>query len=370
VSSVDKLFQAFADAHGDEIPVRTGGEISPYWEDGAYSTAQEENESRMLARRTIRMEQWARDNDVHERVDWYPLHRFLVLWHEHTWGAWCSISDPEIFFTTEQWRIKKSFLDSALVQYDLIAKRLDYAEPAPDLSSAKGLLPITDIAADTRTGGLASVRLEGSDLPVVAGDHTLFQLVYVEGTDQPVHTVPRVMQVETVRDDEHRKEIVVHSSMPHFPVITTTYVLDKVSHVLEVRYALTKTRNLNKESLHVCLPIRHDRLEYGEAGHRLHYPSDQLPGSNYEFICTPDDLRLVDGDVAYHIRTPEVALVELGGIIDEHREGGAKVWTREPRPTAPLYLYVLNNYWHTNYKAYQEGEIKFNVRLTGQKVKN
>jgi hypothetical protein len=370
INSVDRLFKAFADAHGDEIPVRTGGEISPYWEDGAYSTAQEENDSRMLSRRTIRMEQWARDSDVHDRADWYPLHRFLVLWHEHTWGAWCSISDPEIFFTTEQWRIKKSFLDSARVEYNRIAHVIGYPEDEdadpPVIFDSK----ITGFDVDPMTGGLSSVMIK--DIPITwdTFGHHPFQLVYVEGTDDPLQTVPVVNHVEILLDDAWHKEVRVQSAMAFFPGITTTYRLDKHYGILDVEFKLDKLKNEAKESLHLCIPFVHDSMSYGDGAHALHYPTDQLAGSNREFICTPRQVTLKTGNQRIRIETPEVALVEIGGIIDEHRERGAKVWTREPQPTAPMYLYVLNNYWHTNYKAYQEGEIKFNVRLTGEKVKN
>ncbi|MBK6777521.1 MAG: hypothetical protein IPG74_17330 [Flavobacteriales bacterium] len=43
----------------------------------------------------------------------YRAKRSIVMWHEHTWGAWCSISDPDAHFTTDQWRVKKAFADSA-----------------------------------------------------------------------------------------------------------------------------------------------------------------------------------------------------------------------------------------------------------------
>ena len=56
----------------------------------------------------------------------FQLQKNIVLFHEHTWGSWCSISDPEIFFTTEQWRIKKSFVDSALVQYQRLASKVKF----------------------------------------------------------------------------------------------------------------------------------------------------------------------------------------------------------------------------------------------------
>ena len=370
LNSVDNLFQAFINRHGGDIPVKTGGEISPYWEDGAYSTAQEENDSRMLARRTIRMEEWARAQALHDRIDWYPLHRFLVLWHEHTWGAWCSVSDPDIFFTTEQWRIKKSFLDSARVEYDRIARVIGYPaeedEDPPVISDAV----ITDFQVDAKSGGLSSVMVKDMPVPWDDSGHDPFQLVYIEGTNDSKEALPVVRRVEITTDDAWHKEVRVQSAMPFFPTITTTYRLDKLYGILEAEFKLDKLKNPGKESLHLCLPFAHDGLSYGDGAHALHYPGDQLPGSNREFICTPEAVSLEQGDQVIRIETPEVALVELGGIIDEHQERGAKIWKRNVQSTSPLYLYILNNYWHTNYKADQEGEIRFKVRLVVEKAKS
>ena len=36
-----------------------------------------------------------------------------LLYSEHTWGAWCSVSDPERKETLEQWEIKKSYAEQA-----------------------------------------------------------------------------------------------------------------------------------------------------------------------------------------------------------------------------------------------------------------
>lgn len=367
ISSATKLFEEFAARHSREIPVQIGGEVSPYWEDGAYSTAQEENDSRRLVRRTLAMEAWARSKHLHEEIDWYPLHRFLVLWHEHTWGAWCSISDPEIFFTTAQWRIKKSFLDSAQVAFHEIANRIGYGKSAKAPAGAKQNEKIKDFTVDPASGGLTSIAFADFAMPWAAAPHSPFQLVYAEGTTDPKTNVPRVEQVKTLRDDGKRKEVEVISSMPYFPGITTTYALDKKGRNLEIRFVLQKTKNINKESLHLCIPVAHEEFSYGNETESLRYPADQLPGSNYEFICTPKWLHLRKGDVTYHMETPDVALVEMGAMIDEHQTLGAKTWKRTPQATSPMYLYILNNYWHTNYKAYQEGMITFSLTITAEK---
>ncbi len=65
----------------------------------------------------------------------YPLDDFekawvnTLLYSEHTWGAWCSITDPENEMTIEQWDIKKGYAENAdRMSWDLLEKNLGKAE--------------------------------------------------------------------------------------------------------------------------------------------------------------------------------------------------------------------------------------------------
>jgi len=80
-------------------------------------------------------------------------------------------------------------------------------------------------------------------------------------------------------------------------------------------------------------------------------------------VCTPGFIRIHQDDHSIHIRTSGLALAETNGIIDESQIRGAKVWKQEAATAPNLFLYVLNNFWHTNFKAYQDGEINFAVQL-------
>ena len=40
-----------------------------------------------------------------------------------------------------------------------------------------------------------------------------------------------------------------------------------------------------------------------------------------------------------------------------------KAWKTEAKSSSTIYLYALNNYWHTNFKADQEGPITFDLYL-------
>lgn len=133
-----------------------------------------------------------------------------------------------------------------------------------------------------------------------------------------------------------------------------------------MHYTIDKKAIREKEALHICLPfdLNNPTLTYGDQT-QLCYPQDQLPGSNKEFICVPDHFILQDTTWRITVFTPDCNLIELGAPIDESQTAGAKVWKRAKQTLSPLYLYVFNNYWHTNYKADQSGvfEVKVLIRV-------
>ena len=129
-------------------------------------------------------------------------------------------------------------------------------------------------------------------------------------------------------------------------------------------YSIDKKAIREKEALHVYLPfaLQNPTLSYGETT-LLNYPGDQMPGSNKEFICVPEKFILEDARFKITIYTPDCNLIEIGQPINEQQQFGAKVWSRETQDVSKLYLYVFNNYWHTNYKADQGGHLEFSFRV-------
>jgi hypothetical protein len=63
------------------------------------------------------------------------------------------------------------------------------------------------------------------------------------------------------------------------------------------------------------------------------------------------------------INCEKINLYEVGNIINEDKINSVKVWKKTQTNTGTIFLYVLNNYWHTNYKAAQEGKFDFEVSL-------
>jgi len=105
-----QLFQEFEARYGDRIP-EFRGDFTPYWEDGAGSSARETALARNASERLVRAEAlWAMLDPRHYPADdFYAAWRNVLLYNEHTWGAHCSISQPDSQFTLDQWRIKQAF---------------------------------------------------------------------------------------------------------------------------------------------------------------------------------------------------------------------------------------------------------------------
>jgi alpha-mannosidase len=365
ISSVDQFFNQFEKKYGKNIPVMTG-EISPYWEDGAYSTAIEEMENRQLVLKTLAMEKFARSKNQFNNIrpTLYLLHKNIVLFHEHTWGAWCSISDPQNSFTTEQWRIKKQFVDSASYYYEQLASQLHF-KYEPDKPVSNGNLIVTDFTVDKLHGGLASIMVNGKNIVTDKGPYYFFEPVYALGINPTEKQQSQQVEVTEIENSQLKKIVEIKANLPSMQQYRVDYTLYKKEGRIVCRFRFEKTIEKNKESLHIAFPFGFSKpvIEYGNSNNKLRYNIDQLAGSNKDFVCVEKEISVQENQLVATISSPLFALYEIGDIINEDKTNGVKTWKKENNNTASLFLYILNNYWHTNYKAYQQGHFDFEIGL-------
>ncbi len=110
IATTAEAFEIFEEKFGNELP-SYAGDLTPYWEDGSISSA---SETAMVSEAAERLEQaqslWVISGNKH-----YPLEqieeawKYILLYDEHTWGSWNSISAPHDPFTLRQWKTKRSF---------------------------------------------------------------------------------------------------------------------------------------------------------------------------------------------------------------------------------------------------------------------
>ena len=114
LSTVTEMFKVFEQKYGNKLPV-VKGDFTPYWEDGAYSTTAE---MVMNNRNSAAISNLATLYAIKDTKQ-FPLKMFddawrnILLFDEHTWGAYNSTSDPDLPEVKEQWRYKRNYALSA-----------------------------------------------------------------------------------------------------------------------------------------------------------------------------------------------------------------------------------------------------------------
>jgi len=129
---------------------------------------------------------------------------------------------------------------------------------------------------------------------------------------------------------------------------------------LDIAVTLDKEKVREKESVHIAFPFAVPggtvRVDLGWASVRPE--ADQLEGACRDFFCARDSVDVSNGEFGVTWTSLDAPLVEIGALTDETpRESERRVWLRKLEPSTTVFSYAMNNYWHTNYKADQEGQV-------------
>lgn len=131
IATNKEMMVAFEERYGDQLPVHKG-DFTPYWEDGAASSALETGLNRKSADQLTQAETlWTlmRPNEFpHQRFD--DAWRNVLLFSEHTWGASISKSQPDSEFTKSLWDVKQGFAkDAAMQANQLVTEAIPTSSP-------------------------------------------------------------------------------------------------------------------------------------------------------------------------------------------------------------------------------------------------
>ena len=110
ISTTSDAFAAFEKQHGHQLP-ELKGDLTSYWEDGAGSSALETRMNRGAADRLVQAATLSTmlAPQTYKAADFDAAWRNALLYSEHTWGAWNSVSDSENPFVAQQWQVKRQF---------------------------------------------------------------------------------------------------------------------------------------------------------------------------------------------------------------------------------------------------------------------
>lgn len=459
-------FRYMEETYGQKIPV-VRGDGGYYWEDGAASSAYETalnrnaHETAVAADAALAFASVLGGSQAPKEA-LGEMWQNILLYDEHTWGAYMSVTEPDNPFSTDQWEVKSSFARQAdrqtkallaeglerlarLIKIDcpalLLFNATSWPRPAhvmqvelpvgmapldpstrqplpavrlrkPDGLSSREVvlfrtpvipcwgyalcpleaadlpeaqvLPVEGepnieneylrVTVDSVTGGLASIidRTTGQEFADSA-PYRLNEYLYVSGGDgtnivdiaanKPaqltVHEPTGVRLTKTVLPGLGTW-ITAEAQAQNTPRLISVYALYNGEPWLNIANNVTREAERGKEAAYFAFPFAATYPEF-----RLEIPNgvmrpgvDELPGSCKEWYAVQHFVRLASRDgnlVLTPIDAPLVCLCDINRGL----------WPQELQiSNAHLYSYIMNNYWFTNYKADQDGEVTFRYAIT------
>ncbi|MGE5609845.1 MAG: glycosyl hydrolase-related protein, partial [Bacillota bacterium] len=447
IATSSELCGEFDKRYGQKLPTVTG-DFTPYWEDGAASSARETAINREAAERLSQAETLFSllNPRKYPSADFYQAWRNVVLYDEHTWGAHNSISEPDKQFVKDQWAIKQAFaldadkqsrtlLGAALARSgetksqaidvfntsswsrtDLVTlpKELGagpfvvsgpdgQAVPTQRLSTgetvfvAKNVPPFAairysvaaganapadpnaanaawstldfKIGINEATGAITSLesRLLGLNLADPRGGLALNAYRYVPGAnpkDVQTNGKPKIAIKES---GPVVASILVESDAPGCNKLTREIrVINGINRV-DIVNTVDKKAIRTKEGVHFGfafnVPNGVMRMDVPFAVVRPE--QDQMKGACKNWFTVQRWVDVSNEEYGVTWATIDAPLVEVGAITADVT--GGVPWLEHLAPSQTLYSYVMNNYWHTNYKADQEGPTVFRYAIRPHK---
>ncbi|MEE4256095.1 MAG: hypothetical protein V2I47_03575 [Bacteroidales bacterium] len=438
IATTAEAFALFEEKYASELP-SFAGDLSPYWEDGAASSARE---TAMVNQAAERLEQaltlWVLSGNrdyPYSRID--EAWKNILFFDEHTWGSWNSISAPHDPFTLNQWKTKQSFALSA----DSITKVL--FDEAMSLHAGPGSKemafdiwnthswPVTDIVTiplppnagniyvtDVNNTRLKTQYLSDGNLCVLVRDvppfaasriiiheeqnlphpippelqfnmtineHTgaitqlsynrfdwnfvdtssgygLNDYIYVDGRDPSVRRYAENIKVSRTESGPLVNTFRLESKAPGADkLIREISIINNLDRI-DIRNTIDKSEVYEPEGVHFAFPfnIPKGKVRVNLAWDYYLAGVEQLPGSNFNYNTLSRWVDISNAEMGVLLVSPEAPLIEIGEISMDVLSYGEKDG-QDPGQT--IYSYVMNNYWETNYRAAQEGEVVFRYSL-------
>ncbi|MBZ5565392.1 MAG: hypothetical protein LAP13_23590 [Acidobacteriia bacterium] len=200
-------------------------------------------------------------------------------------------------------------------------------------------------------------------LYVSGGDETATQLVYLRKAlplAKLTVTPASGGRVTGLRRTAYGQVLAYETSGPHAPTIETEIILFDHEKKIEFINRLHKEPVRSKEGVYFAFPFAVAQPEFNyeiqngwvDPAHNL------LKGASLEWFTVQHWVRVADSEVAVGLVPVDAPLVNLGDI-------NRGTWPEEFRPkSATVFSWVMNNYWHTNYRRVQTGDYTFRYILT------
>jgi len=144
------------------------------------------------------------------------------------------------------------------------------------------------------------------------------------------------------------------------PTVEMEILLPNNEKQILLSYHLKKERVLTRESAYIAFPfsISDPQFSYGSQTAWVNPTKDELPGGSREWYLPTTWSAVSNRDATAAVVAIDAPLVNLGDIV-------RATWPADFSPKSSTILsWLMNNYWATNFPAWQEGDFTFRYAIT------
>ncbi|MBA7529695.1 hypothetical protein ES705_21893 [subsurface metagenome] len=228
------------------------------------------------------------------------------------------------------------------------------------------------LTADTVTGGLTSlydkqlmIDLSDQDTSLQIGQY-IYETIprgrdFVSGNF--IRTGLRDVKIEQISNGPIWSSIQISAKADGFDEqkgMQIEYRLYNTKKMIEIHFKGNKNREEKAEACYIVFPfdMPDAQIVYEGQGGLVIPGKNQLPGSSSDWHTVQNYAAVGNAAGQVIFSSPQIPLVQFGDI-------NLAKWQYEAKIKKPyIYSWVMNNYWFTNFRAYQEGGIHWQYFIT------
>ncbi len=160
--------------------------------------------------------------------------------------------------------------------------------------------------------------------------------------------------------------ITLHSEALNTPSVDTEILLPNSQKQIMLTYRIRKDRVLTRESAYIAFPfaVTEPQFAYGSQAAWINPAKDELPGGSREWYLPTTWSAVSNSQLAGAVVSVDAPLISFGDIVRAQ-------WPAEFKPrSATMFSWLMNNYWGTNFPAWQGGDFTFRYAITSDAVLN
>lgn len=224
------------------------------------------------------------------------------------------------------------------------------------------------IVMDPATGTIAGIEKKSSNRKLVEGVG-FNKYIYLPGDSVEKQVTAHNAKITVKEQGPVLVSLLVTADAPGANKLESEIRLINGIDRVEVINTVDKKAIRSKEAVHFAFPFKVERpqVRYNIPWGSVEAEADQLIHSNRNWYTMQRWVDISNADYGVTLSSLDAPLFEIGSITTGGLLGGLRfspLWMKYTNPSSHLYSWVMNNLWHTNFRADQEGPATFRYYFT------